>query len=62
MNTRGFDEDGNPTHAWLHQCGHLNAGEFHPDNWPGERGCCGGCLFEIKHETEVIGRFKLIAS
>lgn len=48
-----------PEFAWLHQCGHLNAGLYHPDNWLGEHATCGGCSCEVKRDTEVTAFFRL---
>jgi hypothetical protein len=50
-----------PTKAWLHQCGHLNQGDYSDESTRlGERAVCGGCSFEVKRDSEVVQRFTLI--
>lgn len=36
-----------PTQAWLHQCGHLNAGEFGAGDYGNS---CGGCRFDVEQK------------
>lgn len=40
--------------AWLHHCGHLNHGYWHPRN------SCGGCRFSVEHADEVEGHYRLV--
>jgi hypothetical protein len=55
-----FDVSDLPTRAWLHHCGSLNAGDYDDtDARLGERAVCGGCLFEVKYDSEIT-RFNLI--
>lgn len=41
--------------AWLHQCGHLNKGDFNPaEAW------CSGCRYEVRDMREVEARYDLV--
>lgn len=48
------------TAAWLHWCGHLNAGDWKPGD------ACLGCRFEVKHDggapafSGEVERFRLV--
>jgi len=56
-----IDDEWIPTHAWVHHCGHLNSGDYDDQSTRlGEHAVCGGCRSEVKRDSEVVGKFRLV--